>query len=158
MNGRQISVLTGLAVALLCISACKPKISPGLGQGPGAGHHYGRQDPRVFEVYIYADPSQTGKCLADWPVGTLWQGRHQSVKWFSDDGGEYTVDFTQGNHQGGSKSPFTALTFHVPSNGSVVSNDLVTTATGYYDFAIRFGDANGSVCKDPSDPGVIIRP
>ena len=154
MNGRQVSVLTGLALALLCISACKSKISPGLGKGPGAGHHYGRQDPRVFEVYIYADPGNPGQCLADWPVGTLWQGRHQTVKWFSDDGGEYTVDFTQGQHG----SPFSNTTFDVPSNGSTVSNDLVTSASGYYDFAIRSGGVNGNICKHPNDPGYIIRP
>jgi hypothetical protein len=157
MNGRQISILAGLAMALLCISACKSKILPGVGKGPGPGHHFGRQDPRVFEVYIYADPTDpSNKCLADWPVGTLWQGRHQTVEWFSDDGGEYTVDFNQGHHPG-SKSPFAGTTFDVPSNGSIASK-LVPGASGYYDFAIRSGGANGNICKDPSDPGYLIKP
>lgn len=157
MNWKQISVLTGLAIALLCISSCKSKAPALLGKGPGAGHHYGQQDPRVFEVYIYTDPSDQSKCLADWPVATLWQGKHQTVEWFSDDGGEYTVDFTQGHHSG-TKSPFTDSTFDVPSNGKKSSQDLVQGASGYYDFAIRFGGANGNICKDPSDPGYHIRP
>jgi hypothetical protein len=156
MNRRQTLVLVGLAIALLCISSCKSKPRAGLGKGPGAGHHYGRQDPRLFEVYIYTDPNDPSKCLADWPVGTLWQGRHQTVEWFSDDGGDYTVDFNQGHHAG-SKSPFSEATFYVPSNGSISSKELVQAASGYYDFAIRFG-ANGNICKDPSDPGYHIKP
>ena len=155
MNWKQISVLTGLAIALLCISSCKSR--PALGKGPGAGHHYGRQDPRVFEVYLYADPNDSSKCLADWPVGTLWQGRRQTVEWFSDDGGEYTVDFNLGHHAG-SKSPFADATFDVASNGSTPSKELAQGASGYYDFAIRSGGSTGKVCKDTSDPGYLIKP
>src|SRR6516164_9512396 len=113
MTTTQRVVLVGLAVANLSLSDCRhsaavpPVVSPS--SGPGPGHHYG-QSSRVFEVYIYADPSNPGKCLADWPVGTLWQGKHQTVVWFSDDGGEYTVDFTKGTHAA-PKSPFKSGTF-----------------------------------------------
>jgi hypothetical protein len=113
----------------------------------------------VFEVSIYADPdpNNPGKCLADWPVGTLWQGKHQTVLWISDDGGQYTVDFTQGHHS--PRSPFhNGSTFEVLSNGKKASGDLEGGASGYYDFAIRSGGINGSICKDPSDPGYYVRP
>jgi hypothetical protein len=109
----------------------------------------------VFEVYIYADPSNPGKCLADWPVGTLWQGKHQTVVWFSDDGGEYTVDFTKGTHAA-PKSPFKSGTFTVPKNGKNDSGDLTAGASGYYDFAIL--DASGNTCKDRGDPGYYVKP
>jgi len=152
MNGKQKAVLAGLAIAVVSISACR---QPKLAGGPG--QHYGRKDPRVFEVYIYADPYNTGKCLADWPVGTLWQGKHQTVLWISDDGGEYTVDFTQGHHSA-PQSPFHDATFDVPGNRQKASGDLQGGASGYYDFAIRSGGAGGSICKDPSDPGYYIKP
>jgi hypothetical protein len=128
-----------------------------MGQGPGPGHHYGQQDKRVFEVYIYADPNNSGQCLEDWPVGTLWQGKHQTVTWFSDDGGQYTVDFNKGSHTG-TKTPFQSDTFTVSSNGAQSSGDLQAGATGYYDYAIHAGDANGPICKDVKDPGWYVKP
>jgi hypothetical protein len=151
MSWRQTAVLAGLASTLVLISGC-PK-AKFMGRGPGAGHHYGQADPRVFEVYIYTDTSNPGKCLADWPVGTLWQGRHQTVEWFSDDGGKYTVDFTKGTHA--PRSPFQNDTFTAPSNGKQDSGDLTAGASGYYDFAIL--DASGNVCKDPGDPGYYVK-
>jgi hypothetical protein len=149
MNRKKIAVLAGLAIALLCISSCKSKPATMFGKGPGAGHHYGQQDPRVFEVYIYADPQDSSKCLLDWPVGTIWQGRHQTVEWFSDDGGAYTVDF-------GSNSPFTDTKFNVPSNGKVSSKALKPGASGYYTFAVFSGGSQP--CKDASDPGYHVKP
>jgi len=152
MSLRQKAVLAGLAIALVSISACQHTKLAG-GSGPG----YGQKPLRVFEVYIYADPNNPGKCLADWPVGTLWQGKHHTVLWISDDGGQYTIDFTQGHHS--PQSPFhNGSTFDVPSNGKKASGELEGGATGYYDFAIRLGGINGSICKDPSDPGYYVKP
>jgi hypothetical protein len=151
MNWKQEAVLAGLAMALVCSSACRQMK---LGQGPGAGHKYGQQDNREFQVYIYTDPNDSTKCLADWPVGTLWRTHHQTVTWFSDDGGIYTVDFTKGSHT--PKSPFQSDTFTVQSNGKQASGNLQPNASGYYDFAIL--DANGKICKDAKDPGYYVGP
>jgi len=147
MNCKKVSVLAGLAIALTCISSCKSKTM--FGKGPGPGHGYGRQDPRVFEVYIYADPQDSSKCLLDWSVGTLWQGRHQTVEWFSDDKRAYKIDF-------GSNSPFSDTKFDVPSNGSVSSKALKPGASGYYSFAVFSGGSQP--CKDASDPGYHVKP
>jgi hypothetical protein len=155
MSLKQKSVLTGLAIALSSISACRQANLVGT---PGPGQHHGQEDKRVFRVYIYADPSKPGKCLADWPVGTLWQGKHQTVLWVSDDGGEYTVDFTQGHHSPPPLSPFPDATFNVSSNGVKPSGGLQPGASGYYDFAIRSGGINGANCKETSDPGYYVRP
>jgi len=155
MSLKQKAVLAGLTIALSSISGCRQA-----NLIPGQGQHHGQEDKRVFEVYIYADPGNAGKCLADWPVGTLWQGKHQTVLWISDDGGQYTVDFTQGHHA--PQSPFqNGSTFDVPGSGKKASGDLIggaSPASGYYDFAIRSGGINGSICKDPSDPGYYVKP
>jgi hypothetical protein len=152
MNWKQRAVLAGLAMALICSSACRKQEFRG--QGPGAGHKYGLQDKRDFEVYIYTDPRDSTKCLADWPVGSLWRRHHQTVTWFSDDGETYTVDFTQGTHS--PKSPFHSDTFTVQSNGKQASGDLLPNASGYYDFAIL--NASGKTCKDVKDPGYYVGP
>ena len=102
-------------------------------------------------LYVYTDPDHPAECYVDWPVATLWKSKGQTVKWVSDDGREYHVDFTQG-HNG---SPFAQTTFHVPSNGVVPSGPL-TQSGKYYDYAIR--DANGRICKPPSDPGLNVKP
>jgi hypothetical protein len=155
MKGTQNSVLIALGITLLFTSGCYKKVL--LEHGPGAGHHYGQQDQRVFEVYIYADPNNPGTCLSDWPVGTLWRNKHHTVTWFSDDGAEYTIDFGQGSHAP-DKSPFqNGATFTVPGGAQQSSGALQPNATGYYDFAIRAGDANGPVCKQPSDPGYYVK-
>lgn len=155
MKGTQNSVLIALGITLLFTSGCYKRVL--LEHGPGAGHHYGQQDQRVFEVYIYADPGNPGYCLADWPVGTLWKDKHQTVTWFSDDGLEYTVDFTKGKHA----SPFPkGTTFTVTGAKEQSSGPLDGNANGYYDFAIYAGhDTGPSVkpCKDPSDPGYYVK-
>ena len=110
----------------------------------------------MFEVYVYADPNNPGKCLLDWSVGTLWQSKHQTVTWFSDDGSEYTVDFTKGNHAA-PKSPFQSDAFTVVGGGKQSSGALQQGASGYYDFAVHAGDANAPICKDPSDPGYYVK-
>src|ERR1700751_129456 len=102
MDCKRRVVLVGLLVALMYLVACQKKFT---GQGPGAGHHYGQEKNREFQVYIYADSNNPGQCLADWPVGTLWRTKGHTVTWFSVDGGQYTVDFTQGSHTP-DKSPF----------------------------------------------------
>jgi hypothetical protein len=152
MNGARQSALLALGIAFVFMSACQKSFLT----GPGPGHHYGQQDSRVFEVYIYADPNNPGKCLLDWPVGTLWLNKHQTVTWYSDDGSEYTIDFTQGTHAA-PKSPFQNGTFTVQSGGKKSSGALQPGASGYYDFAIHAGDANAPICKDTSDPGYYVK-
>lgn len=154
MSWKQKAVLAGLAIALVSISACRKKEEKLMAE-PGPGQHHGQEDNRVFRVYIYADHDNPGKCYADWPVGTLWKSKHQRVLWVSDDDGEYTVDFTQGHHPA-PKSPFSNDTFTVPSKGVKPSGDLQVDASGYYDFAIRFGGTNGSICKETIDPGYYV--
>jgi hypothetical protein len=109
----------------------------------------------VFSIYLYVDPAHPDQCFIDWPVATLWKTANQTVNWVSDDGGEYTVDFTLGHNQ----SPFSQLTFHVLNNGVTPSGDL-TQSGKYYDYGIRAGDATGKICKpskDP-DPGLYVKP
>ena len=153
MSSTDRTILVGLLSTVLLLPACQQK----LGKGPGGGHHYGQQDKRVFEVYIYADPSNPSQCLADWPVGTLWKTKGHTVTWFSDDGGQYTVDFSKGSHIP-DKSPFQSATFSVSSNGQQSSGALQAGATGYYDFAIYSSSNPNTPCKDPKDPGYYVKP
>jgi hypothetical protein len=149
MSLKQHAVLTGLAIAIVSISACRPATV----KEPPPGQRHGKEDKRVFSIYVYIDPDHPDQCLADWPVATLWKTAHQTVNWVSDDGGEYTVDFTLGHNQ----SPFSQLTFHVQNNGVTPSRDL-TQSGKYYDYGIRIGDANGRICKPSSDPGLYVKP
>ena len=154
MKWTQNVVLVTLGFTLLFTSGCYKKIL--LEHGPGPGHGFGQKDQRNFEVYIYADPGNQGSCLADWPVGTLWKNKHHTVTWFSDDGAEYTIDFNQGSHAP-DKSPFQSATFTVTGGGQQPSGQLQPSATGYYDFAIHAGNANGPICKQPNDPGYYVK-
>ena len=134
-------------VTLLFAVACRQ----GALKEPPPGQHHGKDNNRVFSVYIYTpDQAHPDQCLADWPVATLWKDLHQTVDWVSDDGGEYTVDFTKGQNG----SPFADKKFPVPANGHVPSKDL-TQSGKYYEYAIE--NANGNVCKDPSDPGLYVK-
>ena len=151
MNRNRMRILVTLGIALVFPVGCQNKAF----QGAGGGHHYGTQPAREFDVSIYADPtSTTGGCLLDWPVATLW--RNQTVKWFSDDGLQYTIDFTKGQHG----SPFqNGATFIVPAGGSISSGTLKSqqqAPSQYYDFAVYMGNAS-TPCKDPSDPGYYVR-
>ena len=183
MNFSKKLILAGLAVSLLALPACehhgrhgRPGAGGGgkglaggcggapCGQGPGAGHKYGRMD-RTFEVYIYTDPQDSSKCYADIGVATLWkegQNGHpqQTVTWFSDDGNAYIVDFRKGKQK---ISPFLNDSnnfFPVPASGSTSSGKLDPHKTsGYYEFAILPGtDSNANPCKDASDPGYYVKP
>lgn len=144
MNEMRNAVLVAVGLVLVFASGCPSKYGPqgqGQGQGPGAGHNFGKQQSRVFEVYIYTEGPG---CLLDWPVAILWKGNHQTVTWFSDDNNEYTIDF-------GQNSPFQSKTFTVPKGASVNSGDL-QGANGYYPFAVHAGDKNGTICKKATDP------
>jgi hypothetical protein len=142
---RQAAVCAVVSLSLLFAVACQR----GALKGPPPGQHHGKESKRVFAVYIYTEGNQ---CFADWPVATLWKTEQQTVDWISDDDGEYTVDFGQG-HNG---SPFAAPTFHVLKDKDAPSGDL-TQSGKYYDYAIRSGDANGNICKPPSDPGLYVK-
>jgi hypothetical protein len=147
MSIKQSTVLNGLIIALVFVSGCGHR---GL-TDPGPGKKHGMEDNRSFRIYIYADPTQAGQCLVDWPQATLWTSKHHEATWVSDDGAAYTVDFTNlGKHQ----SPFTTGIFLVPAGGEVHSGPL-TGAPGYYDYGIK--DASNSVCKPSSDPGVYVK-
>jgi hypothetical protein len=148
MSFKQKAVLVGLTIALVSISACRQRLSR---EGPG--QHHGQEQGRVFWIYVYTDSDHPDQCYVDWPVATLWKSKGQTVKWVSDDKREYTVDFTQGTNG----SPFAQTKFDVPSNGVVPSGPL-TQSGKYYDYAIRAGDANGKICKPPSDPGLNVKP
>jgi|SRR6516164_4907004 hypothetical protein len=146
---KQNTVLNGLIIALVVVSGCGHKAL--LEPGPGTNH--GQEDKRSFRIYIYADPTQPGKCLVDVPQVILWKSKQHTATWVSDDGAAYTVDFTVGtNHH----SPFSQDTFSVPANKEVASGDL-TKGPGYYDYGIRA--ANNQVCKPSSDPdpGVYVK-
>ncbi len=149
MTLKKKTLLASLTLAVVVsLPACRQSLST-----PRPGQHVGQQDARVFSVYIYTDPAHTDQCLADWPVATLWQSKHQTMMWISDDDKDYFVDFTQG-HNG---SPFAQTTFSVPKNGVKPSGDLIQSGK-YYDYAIRAGtDANAPICKPPSDPGLYVK-
>ena len=151
MSQKQAAVLAGLAIAVVSISACQKKqvIFP----WPGPGQNYGQSPGRDFRVYIYTDPQNPSSCLADWSVGTLWKSKQQTVTWISDDGNEYTVDFTKGQNG----SPFSQSTFDIPGSHEKSSGSLNSTASGYYDFMIHTGSVNGPACKDPKDPGYYVK-
>lgn len=142
MSTKQNTALTGLIIALVFASGCR-RIQ--YGPGPGMGH--GREANRTFRIYIYADPSQAGQCLVDWPQAALWKTQKQTATWVSDDGAAYTVDF-------GNNSPFSQGTFYVPANSEKPSGDLIN-GPGYY--AYRIEDANNNTCKPSSDPGIYVK-
>jgi hypothetical protein len=150
MSEMQKAVLATVAIALVFTAGCYRYAQ----KAPPPGHHYGQKDSREFEVYIYADPNNPSQCLLDWPVGTLWKNKHQTVTWFSDDGNQYTVDFTQGSHAP-DKSPFQTDTFSVSASSYKKSGSLQPNANGYYDFAVL--DSHGNKCKDTSDPGYYVK-
>src|SRR6516165_196486 len=108
---------------------------------PGAGHHYGQKKAREFRVYIYSDGQYPNACFADLAVATLWKNQQQTVTWVSDDGYEYTVDFSAGQH--GSPFSQTSPTFDIPADKETKSGSLNVNASGYYDFLIRAGSASG---------------
>jgi hypothetical protein len=143
---KRNAVHAAVFVTLLFAVACRQ----GALKEPPPGQHHGKDNNRVFSVYIYTpDQAHPDQCLADWPVATLWKDLHQTVDWVSDDGGEYTVDFSGPNH-----SPFTGTKFHVRANDHKASGDLIQSGK-YYEYAIE--NANGKVCKDPSDPGLYVK-
>lgn len=179
MNFSEKLILAGLAVSLLLLPACerhrRRRTGGGggggaelLGKGPGAGHHYGQQNPRDFEVYIYTDPDDPTKCHADIDVATLWTRTkkngtviRQTVTWFSDDGKDYTVDFSPDSHYPDKRgSPFQSPDqIYIPAGKSAHSQDLKPDSTGYYAFAIWAGqNLSGKPCKDASDPGYRVSP
>jgi hypothetical protein len=148
MSFSEKLILAGLVIALFSFSACQHKV------GPGPGRLYGEQQGRVFPVSIDTDPNNPQQCSVDWPAVTLWKGKQQMIKWISDDGKAYLVDFTLG-HRG---SPFKETTFPVKPNGSILSGPPSDQSSGYYDYGIRAGnDNNGPVCKPASDPGVYVK-
>jgi hypothetical protein len=148
MTFKEKVILASLAFAIVSLPSCRQTRFT-----PGPGQHHGQDEKRVFWVYLYTDPDHPDQCLADWPVATLWKGKHQTVTWVSDDHRDYFVDFTQG-HNG---SPFGQTTFLVPKNGARSSGDLIQSGK-YYDYAIRAGtDANALICKPPSDPGLYVK-
>jgi hypothetical protein len=164
MSVKQNTALTGLIVALVFVSGCGPsKLLP----EPGPGQNHGLQDRREFRIYIYADPTQQGQCLVDWPEVTLWRNHKHKVKWVSDDRKAYTVDFNpdqssnppppQGQGRGNPFNGGSNGKFDVPANGEKSSDDLISTSQGYYPYWIK--DANGTVCKKASDPdpGVYVK-
>ena len=146
MNAIRNAVLAALGIAMVFAFGCRRQ---SVQQGPGPGHGYGREDTRVFEVYIYTDPTDPSKCWLDWSVGTLWKP-HQTVTWFSDDGRQYTVNFN-----GTNGSPFQSSTFPVAAGGFTNSGALQPNASGYYEFAVL--NAQNSQCKDPKDPGYYVK-
>ena len=176
MNFSKKLLLAGLATSLLLAVGCgwlgftkndggrkdkKLVCGQGVpcGQGPGPGKHYGQADKRFFEIYIYADPTDTTgkKSLVDLNTVTLWtqdQNRQpidEEITWVSDDGNEYTVLFPN------SKTPFGTDQFHVQKNGTQSSGKPVKD--GYYEYSIYSGStAAGTPCMNPSDPGVHINP
>ena len=155
MRLQQKAVLAGLAIALASISACRQAQLSNEKGIPGPPPHHGQEKGRVFWVSVYTDPNHTDRCYVDWPVVTLWKSQGQTVKWVSDDGLAYTVDFGLGTHG----SPFAQSTFSVPANG-VVPSGALTQSGQFFDYGIE--DANGKVCakaSDPvADPGLSVNP
>ena len=153
MTLKQKTLLAILALAIVSLPACTRSTGR-----PRAGQGVGRQDQRQFLVYIYSDPTHPTQCFADWPQATLWKDKHQTMKWISDDGNAYVVDFSLGKYG----SPFAdpSPTFLVPANGVKPSGDLNPNSVSgqYYDYGIRLGsDAKAPICKPASDPGLYVK-
>jgi hypothetical protein len=162
MNLKQRTLLASLALAIVFLPACTEKPAPPAptpnAAPPGPGQHFGKQNPREFPIYIYSDPAYPGQCFADWPQATLWKNNNQTVKWISDDGKDYFVDFTKPEAHNG--SPFAQATFAVSANGVQPNGALSASSQKgkYYDYGIRLGtDANAPVCKKPDDPGLYVK-
>src|ERR1700757_2044006 len=132
MTLKQKTLLAILALAIVSLPACTRSTGR-----PRAGQGVGRQDQRQFLVYIYSDPTHPTQCFADWPQATLWKDKHQTMKWISDDGNAYVVDFSLGQNG----SPFAQATFAVPANGVKPSGDLSQGSQKgtYYAYGIRPG-------------------
>jgi hypothetical protein len=147
MTFTQRTVLAGLALPLILLSACREAKLV----GPPPGHLYGQEQGRKFGVYIYTD---SGQCYADSNAVTIWKSKNQTVQWISDDGKSYLVDFTLGQRG----SPFGQTTFAVQTNGVTPSGHANPQSSDYYDYGIRAGTAPDSpICKKASDPGVYVK-
>jgi len=143
--------LATVASLVILLSACGP--SSRSTPPSGHGHHYGQQQGREFLVYIYVDPSNTSQCYADFSQTTLWSAKGQTLRWISDDDGDYLIDFNPGQNG----SPFGQSTFPVTKSNDAKSGNP-TQSGKYYDYAIRKGTgANDPICKQPSDPGVYVK-
>lgn len=131
---------------------------------PPPGHNYGKQSGREFRVYVYQDPPNSGQCLVDTNVATLWAtpAPGQTVEWLSDDGGDYFVDFcvpTRPSAPCTPSTPFVSSGFWVPSNGDVSSGGIQGgAAAAYYPYQIHLGRTKDSpLCKTADDPGFYIK-
>jgi hypothetical protein len=152
MTLKKKTLLASLTLAIVFLPACTRRAPP-----PGPGQGVGQQDQRVFSISLYTDPAHPDQCYADWPQATLWKDNHQTVKWISDDGKDYVVDFSLGKYG----SPFAdpSPKFPVPANGVKASGDLSQSSLKgrYYDYGIWAGTNNKVPCKPASDPGLYVK-
>jgi hypothetical protein len=170
MNFSKKLILAGLTLSFLLLPACSrrsqheqeeeerernPKLALGGGQG---------QADRVFDVYIYMDPTDptSTKCLVDIDVATLWTGKRkngtlikQTVTWHSDDQKEYFVAFQPPNDP--NSSPFDSTTFEIKA-GKKDSGTIVRSGKYYKFFIYQGASASGTACDDSSDPGYYVKP
>ena len=160
MTLKKKTLLAILALAVISLPACTQKPAPPgpvPNVAPGPGQRFGKQDRREFPIYIYSDPvASPAQCFVDWPQATLWKDNNQAVKWVSDDGNAYLVDFNLGKNG----SPFAQATFQVSANGVQPSGPLSASSQKgqYYDYGIRAGtDAKAPICKPASDPGLYVK-
>lgn len=145
MNLRQ-QCLVAVVLFLMVLGGCKRTK-----EFVGPGEHHGQEQGRVFEVYIYTDPTDSSHCYADAAVVTLWKTQNQRVKWISDDDKPYFVNFV-----GANGSPFSDTTFQVPTHGDKASGNLIQYGK-YYEYGIWPGNsAQGAPCKQSSDPGIYV--
>jgi len=146
MNLRQQSLMAVVLFSIVLGACNRAK------QFVGPGQHHGQEQGRVFEVFIYTDPTDSSHCYADAAVVTLWKTQNQRVKWISDDDKPYFVDFV-----GTNGSPFTDRTFSVPPHGDKESGNLTQSGGKYYEYGIwAGGSGQGTPCKQSSDPGIYV--
>ena len=104
---------------------------------------------------------KTGQCDLHYPLVTLSVYRHHQIKWYSDDGNEYTVVFPpDGNgtpFRDGQNNP--QYKFDVKGHGYTNSGKPSPDKYTYFPYAIWAG---GQECKaagktPQDDPGVVIK-
>ncbi|HJS97905.1 MAG TPA: hypothetical protein VJ756_02355 [Terriglobales bacterium] len=121
----------------------------------------GKPQGRTLVIHVRSDVTTDppGQCYVDCKTVSVYAPDHQKLRWISDDGKKYIVDFEKGpgfpNPDPG--TPFKDGQGKPKHTLSTADPELEPTGPhGYYYYSVK--DANGNICLKPEDPGVHVTP
>ncbi len=153
MNIHGKAIWAGL---ILCAAA-----AVGCNKTESGEHFMGKPQGRTLVIHVRSDvtPDPSRQCSVDCKTVNVYASDHQKLRWVSDDGKKYTVDFEKGpgfpNPDPG--TPFKDGQDKPKHTLSTADPELEPTGPqGYYYYSVK--DANGYICLKPDDPGVHVNP